>query len=88
MKFIFKHYRKQQLIHEEVVCDQHRDEMSDEGGFMAPPTEAEKKAGIRMTFTPYDGRGECACCTEEAEKAQSAEGIAYENKLSQAGGKY
>lgn len=72
MKFIFKHYRRQQLIHEEVVCQKHRDEMSGPGGFMETPTVKEQAAGIKITFTPYEGDHQCSCCAEEAEQARKA----------------
>jgi len=65
MKFLFKHFRRSQLIHEEIVCQQHRDEMTFEGGYMAPLTPREQAAGLKFTFTPYEGDRECACCFEE-----------------------
>lgn len=72
MKFIFKHYRRQQLIHEEVVCQKHRDEMSGPGEFMETPTPKEQAAGIKITFTPFDGAKECDCCAEEEQRKGSA----------------
>lgn len=66
MRFLFKHFRRTQLIHEEVVCQQHRDEMSVKGGYMEPLTPQEHAAGLKFTFTPYEGDRECACCAEAA----------------------
>lgn len=70
LRYVLK--RRSDVLHDDVVCQQHYREDSQAGGYMAPLADREIGAGYVQTVTPYAGDRPCATCAELAERLSNA----------------